>query len=113
MRPEDQLRLRHMLDAAQLATEFARLHDRRDLVSEALETHGVVRLLEVVGEAAARVSPECRAEIPAIPWSAVVSMRNRLIHGYFDLDLDVVWATLVDDLPPLIAILQESLRDAS
>jgi len=61
----------------------------------------VVRAIEVVGEAAAKVSEETRATAPDIPWSAIVSMRNRLIHGYFDIDADIVWKTATCELPPL------------
>jgi uncharacterized protein with HEPN domain len=68
-----------------------------------------VRLIEIVGEAAARTSGEARAEIPDLPWPAIVGMRNRLIHGYYDVDLDGVWATLTDDLPPLIAVIERHL----
>jgi uncharacterized protein with HEPN domain len=67
-----------------------------------------VRLVEIVGGAASRVTTETRVAVPTLPWSAIV--RNRLIHGYYDVDLDVVWATLTDDLPSLIAQLEAVLQ---
>ena len=114
MRPDDRVRLRHMLDAARTATGYARQRQRRDLDTDELSAHGLVRLVEIIGEAATRVSPDARAEIPALPWPAIVGMRNRLAHGYYDVDLDVVWNTLTVDLPPLIAELERHLeRSAS
>lgn len=106
MRPDDEVRLRHMLDAARAAVRFAWERDRADLDTDELAAHGLVRLIEIVGEAAARVSRETQAEAPEIPWPLIVGMRNRLVHGYYDVDLDLVWATLTDDFPPLIAMLE-------
>lgn len=58
----------------------------------------MVRAIEVIGEAASRVSDETRAANPAIPWSAIVGMRNRLVHGYFDIDTEIVWKTATEEL---------------
>jgi uncharacterized protein with HEPN domain len=110
MRPDDEVRLRHMLDAARTAARFARQRTRADLDQDELARHGLVRLVEIVGEAASRVTAETQEAIPTLPWSAIVGMRNRLIHGYYDVDLEVVWATLTDDLPPLIAELEAVLQ---
>lgn len=109
MRPDDEVRLRHMLDAARTAVRFARERNRGDLDSDELSAHGLVRLIEIVGEAAARISRETQAEIPQLPWAAIIGMRNRLVHGYLDVDLDLVWSTLTDDLPPLIPVLERTL----
>lgn len=56
----------------------------------------VVRLLEIIGEAASRVPVEERARRPNVPWAAIVGLRNRLIHGYDDVDHDIVWAIRLD-----------------
>jgi uncharacterized protein with HEPN domain len=61
----------------------------------------IVRAIEVIGEAASRVSTETRVAAPSIPWTAIVSMRNRLIHGYFDIDADLVWKTVTEEIPEL------------
>lgn len=61
----------------------------------------VVKLNEIVGEAATGVSTETRSRSPEVPWPDIIGMRNRLIHAYYDIDLDRVWDTLKDDLPPL------------
>ena len=70
----------------------------------------LVRLIEIIGEAAARVSPEGQREYPSIPWPKIIGMRNRLIHGYDEVDLDVLWDTIEFDLPPLITTLQQILE---
>lgn len=66
----------------------------------------LTRLLEILGEAAKAVPEELRAKALDIPWKAIASTRDRLIHGYFDVDLDVVWAILTEDLPELLPRLQ-------
>lgn len=71
----------------------------------------LVRLLEIVGEAANRVSKEAQRRHRSIPWAAVVGMRNRLIHGYDIVDLDIVWNTITADLPSLIESLETVLRE--
>lgn len=71
----------------------------------------LVRLLEIVGEAAGRVPPEVRAECPQIPWPQIVSLRNRLIHGYDAVDFDILWQIIATDLPPLIQALEVVLTN--
>ncbi len=72
----------------------------------------LVRLLEIVGEAAGRVPAEERVRHPDIPWPEIVGLRNRLIHGYgYDsVDFDILWQILSNDLPPLIAALEKALE---
>jgi uncharacterized protein with HEPN domain len=66
-----------------------------------------VRCIEIIGEAASKISAESRLEYHQIPWADIVGMRNRLIHAYFDIDTDLVCDTLIDDLPLLIRDLEE------
>lgn len=110
-RPEDLDRLRHMVEAAQEAVDHAAGRTRQDLDEERLLQHALVRLVEIVGEAAGRLSPETQAMAPHLPWSMMVSMRNRLIHDYFMVDLDVVWDTVTLDLPALIPQIERLLED--
>ena len=70
----------------------------------------VTRGLEVIGEAASQVSESTRQALPEIPWPLMVGMRHRLIHAYFDVDLDQVWDTAVGDLPPLVVLLEKALQ---
>lgn len=72
----------------------------------------LVRLLEIVGEAAARLSPETRDGCPSIPWPDIIGLRNRLIHGYDVVDFDILWDIVSGDLPPLIAQLDSILKEA-
>jgi uncharacterized protein with HEPN domain len=70
----------------------------------------LVRLLEIVGEAAGHVPLEERVRHPDIPWPEIVGLRNRLIHGYDPVDFDILWQIVSDDLPPLIAALEKALE---
>ena len=72
----------------------------------------VLRALEVMGEAAGKVSDELRPMAPDIPWGAIAGMRNRLVHGYFDVDKNVVWNTVVGELPALVKQLRTFLNPA-
>lgn len=71
---------------------------------------GLLKCIEIVGEAAARVGADTQGRYPQIPWADIVGMRNRLVHVYFDIDLDRVWDTVEQDLPPLIAALEDALN---
>lgn len=110
MQKNDIVRLRHMLDAAQEAMSFARGKKREDLDNERMLVLSLVKDIEILGEAAAKVSEHYRQEHPRIPWKEIVTMRNRLIHGYFDINLDIVWKTVTEELPPLIQQLKEATK---
>ena len=94
MSPEDRIRLQHMLDAAQEAEGFVANSSFDAFCDNRLLANGVVRSLEVIGEAAAQVSSEQKDSLKEIPWRDIVSMRNRLIHAYFDINYNVVWRTV-------------------
>ncbi len=100
-----------MLEAAQEAESFAAGIEPAMLEPDRMRTLAIVRCLEIVGEAASQVTSETRAELPSIPWAAIVGMRNRLIHAYFSIDLDVLWNTVNSDLPPLCLSLREALAE--
>ena len=110
LQTEDIIRLRHMLDAAQKAVQFTKESKRAGLDHDDKLALAVVRLLEVLGEAAKRVSKKTQQLHPQIPWRQIAGTRDRLIHGYFDVDLDIVWQILSRDLPPLISNLQKTLE---
>jgi uncharacterized protein with HEPN domain len=95
-----------MIDAAEAAIHFARGRSRADFDTDQQLLFAVVRAIEIVGEAAGKLSDHARSGAPDVPWSAIVSMRNRLIHGYFDIDQDIVWATVSDELPRLLPVLR-------
>ena len=99
---KDLVRLRHMLDHAREAVGLIQNKSRADLTSDRLLGLALVRLMEIIGEAANRVSLEYQSQHPSIPWSQIISLRNRLIHGYDAVDMDILWQVLKQDLPILI-----------
>jgi uncharacterized protein with HEPN domain len=107
---DDQVRLRHMLDAAKEAVGFAKGRSRTELDTNRMLSLSLVRLLEVIGEAAYGISPSFRERHPDIAWKQMSGMRNRLIHGYYDVNLDIVWKTITEDLPVLIEQLERTME---
>jgi uncharacterized protein with HEPN domain len=113
MRPDDEVRLRHMIEAAETAQAFTRGRGRVDLQTDQLFAFALTRAIEVLGEAASRVTLETRQTHSAIPWAPIVAMRNRLIHAYFDVDLDILWVTAAAELPALLPLLRAALAPGS
>ena len=113
MLPRDpEPRLRHMLDHAKEAVAMVEGKSRADLDRDRQLNLALVRLLEIIGEAASRIPEEARSSYPQVPWAQIVSLRNRLIHGYDAVDFDVLWKILNSDLPPLIAALEKAVPPA-
>ena len=102
MMQKDEIRIKHMLDAAEKATHFIQGKERSDLDSDEMLFLAEIRLIEIIGEAAASVTEDTRSKFPNVPWRQIVATRNRLIHGYFHIDPDVVWSILKEDIPLLI-----------
>ena len=109
----DEVRLRHMLDAAQEALSFVQGRSRAELDENRMLVLSLVKDVEIIGEAAYRISEEARRDLPSIPWADVIGMRHRLIHAYFDINLDVLLQTLVEDLPELISLIEPVLPPRS
>jgi uncharacterized protein with HEPN domain len=101
-----------MLDAVREAQGFAASRSRSDLDRDRLLLLALVKEVEIIGEAASRVSAAARLEAADIPWQDIVAMRHRLIHGYFDIDLDIVWSTVTEDLRSLAVQLEKALASA-
>lgn len=97
----DLIRLRHMRDAACEALSYAADQSRADLDTQTMLARALVRCIEIIGEAASRISQPTRDRCDELPWREMVAMRNWLIHAYFDIDHDKVWSTVTQDLPPL------------
>lgn len=110
---DDRVRLQHMLDAVLEVIEFTHGKERSDLDDDRKLKHALVRLLEIIGEAANGMSSSIKEEYPDIPWKEMIGMRNRLIHGYFDVDLDIVWQTVSKDIPPLKPLLENVIDELS
>ena len=111
-RHDDSTRLRHMLEAASKVGEFIAGLSLDAVRSDEMRALAVVRLLEIIGEAANVVSTEFRDANSEIPWPQIVGLRNRLIHGYTDVDWDVLWDIVTNDLPKLIDALQDLLGES-
>ncbi len=107
IRPEEMIRLRHMLDYSKEAVEIMAEKKRSDLDDSRILQLATVRLIEIVGEASARLSKDAQSAFPKISWVQISGMRNRLVHGYDFVDLDILWQTVKEDLPELIKELQK------
>lgn len=106
MHNDDLIRLRHMLDAATEALALAANKSRDEIETERMLLLSLVRLIEIIGEAASRVSAELRAHHSNLPWKAIIGMRHQVIHGYDNIDYDILYQTIQEDLPALVAQLQ-------
>ncbi len=107
---KDLIPLRHMYEHAKEAVSMIEGKSRSDLDTDRKLNLSLVRLLEIVGEAAARVSQGFKVTHPDIPWIQITGLRNRLIHGYDEVDFDILWNILKIDLPPLISNLEAILE---
>jgi uncharacterized protein with HEPN domain len=102
-----------MLDHAREAVEMVKGKTRADLDADRQLNLSLVRLVEVIGEAAARIPDDFRARYPQVPWRQIVGIRHRMIHDYDVIDFDILWVVLRQDLPPLIEQLEAIVREGS
>ena len=110
---DDQVTLRQMRDAARKALIIAKGHLRPDLDEDWVGTLALMQLLQIIGEAARRVSDRFRQDHPEIAWAQIIGLRNRLIHGYDTVDLDRLWQVMTTDLPELATALDQILEAPS
>ena len=106
MRADDGVRIRHMIDAAESALRFVQGRSRVDLDSDEMLRFALTRAIEILGEAASKVTADTRAALPNVPWVQVAGIRNRLVHAYFDVDLDILWRTAQQAIPDLLGQLK-------
>ena len=109
---DDERRLRDMLDYARKGVEAIRGRSRADLERDVVLVAALERFVEIIGEAAQRVSEKRKGGMPGIPWRQIIGMRNRLVHGYTAVDHDVLWDVAHHDLPGLVARLESELRES-
>lgn len=107
---DDLVYVKHMIDIANKALEFVQGLTREDFDSNELLRLSLTHLLQVIGEAARRVSPEFRAAHPQIEWKAIVGMRSKVVHDYLNVDEDIVWDTVINELRPLVNELEKILN---
>lgn len=108
-RRDDSVPMRHMLDHAREAVAMIQGRARSALDTDRLLQLAITRLVEIVGEAANRVTTQGRVRYAEIPWHEVINTRHRIIHGYDTVDYDIVWRILTEELPALIAALERAL----
>jgi uncharacterized protein with HEPN domain len=98
-----------MIEAAETARQFIAGRQRSALDENRMLLFALVRAIEVIGEAASKVLLETRTATPSVPWPAIIAMRNRLVHAYFDIDRDILWRTVSEEVPALVSLLSSSL----
>jgi uncharacterized protein with HEPN domain len=106
MLPHDPSRIRHIIDACDEIENFISGNDLDSFSNDRKLHLSIVQLVLVIGEAASGVSDETKEQMPKIPWSDIIGMRNRLIHGYYDIDLEIVWKTATVEVPELRSLLE-------
>lgn len=110
MKKDDTIFIRHMLDAINLIESYLQNKDYKDFKNNRMLQDAVIREIEIIGEAAKNVSADFRKKYPDIPWRSIAGMRDKLIHGYFGIDLGAVWDTAIKDLPRLKRMLMSILN---
>jgi uncharacterized protein with HEPN domain len=103
MKPDDAIRLRHMVDALTSAIRFCEGRRREDLNRDQMLVFALVHAIQIVGEAATKISAEFREQHPQIPWTSIVGMRHRLVHAYLDINHDILWTTVTEAASELLA----------
>jgi uncharacterized protein with HEPN domain len=113
MKKDDSVFLNHIVDGAKLIGEYLSGASRDGFVANRMVQDAVIRELEVIGEATKNISEDLRSKYPDIPWNKMSGMRDKLIHGYFGVDLDAVWDTATKDIPELAIRIESVLRSIS
>jgi uncharacterized protein with HEPN domain len=104
--PRDEERIAHMVEACEEGLVFVAGRGRSDLGSDRMLLLALCKLIENVGEAAKAVTPAFQVAHPDVPWSSAARMRDRIVHHYFEIDLDIVWSTVTEDFPVLLTALR-------
>lgn len=107
---DDRLRIEHMLEAARDVQQYIAGRTRPDLETDSMLLRAMTNAVQEIGEAAANPSDDGRARVPGIPWGQIVAMRHVLVHVYWGVDHDRLWATATADIPALIAALQTACQ---
>lgn len=107
MKPSDEIRIKHMIDASEEAISFAKEKNRDDLDTDRMLVLSLIKEIEIIGEAATKISIDMRDMNSQVPWDDITGMRNHLVHGYFDVDLEMLWNTVKLDLPALLIKLKK------
>jgi uncharacterized protein with HEPN domain len=107
----DELYLRHILDEIAFLHEVGRGLTYEGLLTDSLRQRGIVRSIEIIGEATKNLSGDLKAQYPNIPWRLIAGSRDKLIHAYFEVDWRIVWSILQNEIPVLETGVQTILAD--
>jgi uncharacterized protein with HEPN domain len=109
MKRDDLIRLNHIADALRSAIGFTQGRRREDLDNDQMLAFALIHALQIVGEAASKISLETRNEHSQIPWATIIGMRHRLVHAYIDINLNLLWTTATESVPALLAQIEPLL----
>lgn len=98
---EDGVYIQHIIESIQKINEYIKNTDKNKFLSNSMIQDAVIRQIEIIGEAAKNISSSTKKKNEIIPWKDISGMRDKLIHGYFGVDLDAVWKTVKKDIPIL------------
>jgi len=110
MKKDNLVFLKHILDAINLIEEYLKDKEFLEFTNNHMLQDAVIREIEIIGEATKNLAEDFKNKYPEIPWRQIAGMRDKLIHGYFGVDLDAVWDTATTDVPSLKEKLQETLK---
>jgi uncharacterized protein with HEPN domain len=107
MKKDNVVYLRHILDAINAVEDYTKGITVDDFIRNSMVHDAVIRQIDIIGEAARSISEEFQEQHPSLPWSRMIGIRNKIIHGYFNINMGVVWDTVKEDLPLLkVAIIK-------
>ena len=112
-RLKDKMRLEHILEAIDRLQNHASSLSREELESDVLRYYGIVKNIEIIGEAARMLSEDFKSAHPEVPWLSIANMRNFLVHEYFQVDSDTVWAVIHSDIVELKVNIVRYLSDVN
>ena len=107
---DDSMRFKHILDMSYSVVTMVKGHTRQDIDTDEKLRMAVLYALIIIGEAASYISDSFKEKHSDIPWKKITGMRNRVVHGYFDTDLDIVWEAVTRNIPNLIEQLEKNIE---